>query len=135
MDTCYRCEWYREGEEGTVCRVTGVGIFDVVRARAIVRRRRRRAVHLKPRQLRRLTELSDTYRPHLAHVNTRKCGIVGRYRTEDGQVIEFMLEGNHRAARAIQSGRPFRVHRLTNKETAEIFIGRQKPRGLIWRQR
>lgn len=129
MNDCYRCEWYKAGDAGNICKMPGLGIFDVAAARDLLRRRRRRTVCISPRRLWRLLDAGGIYAPHLPHVNTRKAGIIARFAAPDGEVYIFILEGNHRAARAFLAGKRFRCYELTEEETAAVFLGRRAPNG------
>lgn len=126
---CPRCR-LRTYRGLVACRVTCLGYYDVGAAEALVRRLRRRAQPVTPFDLRVIFN-SDVHPPHLAHVDTRRPGILGLAWIR-GRLTRFILEGNHRSARAIQAGRPFRLYRLTEAETASVFIGRRPPPGKCW---
>ena len=131
MSGCYRCDWFREGDAGNICRIRGLGHYDVSKAREIVKRARRKAQTVSPRTLSRLVH-GDVYEPHVAHVNTRKAGIMMTVETDDG-LEQHLIEGKHRAMRAIRSNRPFRVYNLTAKEAQQVFIGKRAPNGMRFR--
>jgi hypothetical protein len=127
---CYRCEWYRDGDAGNVCHVTGWGYFDVEQARRIIKRARRKAVYYDSKKLNRIVSPNSTVtEPHIAHVNTRKAGIVAFYKPKDGPAERFLLEGRHRSVKCLLNGRGFRLYELTKEETTAIFIGRRVPKG------
>lgn len=132
--SCVRCDWYLEGDTGNVCHLHGVGYFNVDKARAIIRRKRRRALTITAAALNSTILRRDRNRlhePHLAHVNPRKFGIVGVYHGKDGKLVSFILEGNHRAERAARAGRPFKAYPLSIEESQSIFRKRP-PRGMTF---
>lgn len=128
--SCYRCDWYKEGDAGNVCRVSGWGTFDVDEARRIIKRHRRRAVRYSYRRLNRVVNPHSTiHEPHLAHVNLRKAIIVARYKVDGEPVERFLLEGRHRATRALLERLTLKVYELSLEETRAIFIGKRAPKG------
>jgi hypothetical protein len=132
--TCPRCRVHLrldlDPTDMIVCQVTLMGNFDVAAAIALVRKLRRPAKRFRPSTLQKLFN-SRVHRPHLAHVNTRVPGIRGRM-TVNGVKHVFLIEGNHRTARAIEADRPFRLYDLTEEETRLVFMGRRASRGKRW---
>jgi hypothetical protein len=127
---CYRCKWYEDegGDQGQVLRLKYVGLYDIDTARDILKRKPRKAISFPPDELK--IFIGKTYAPHLAHVNTRKAGILGTIEVEGGVEI-WMFEGNHRGQRSIDLGRNFRCYHLTAEETKACFIGRRKPKDWV----
>lgn len=127
--TCYRCDWYLDNETGDICRVQGIGYFDVEKARKLIKRLRKTTVIIPKKHLSKMVG-RDVHKPHLAHVNIRKVGIVGQYKDADGELYDFLLEGNHRATRRLREKKPFRAYRLTAEETRLIYLGKRAPNGM-----
>lgn len=133
---CFRCQWHAKFESGEgreLCHLGGVGYYDVQKATRIIRSRRRPPMRVSVRMLRERARILKTavYEPHLAHVNVRKFGIIG-FIIEDGEQRWFTLEGSHREARCLQERRQFQVYALTLEETAEVFVGKRRPRGTVF---
>ncbi|MEK6257637.1 MAG: hypothetical protein AABP62_03370 [Planctomycetota bacterium] len=63
---------------------------------------------------------------HLPHVNIGRPGIIANvtYRLDDGRTVtaHVLIDGNHRAARCLQEGRPFSVYLLTEEETTRTLL-------------
>ena len=63
---------------------------------------------------------------HLPHVNIGRPGIIANvtYHLDDGRTVtaHLLIDGNHRAARSLQEGRPFSVYLLTEEETTRTLL-------------
>ncbi len=74
---------------------------------------------------------------HLPHVNIGRPGIIANvtYHLDDGRTVtaHVLIDGNHRAARSLQEGRPFSVYLLTEDETARTLL--RRPRKVSVRRR
>jgi hypothetical protein len=134
-NNCYRCDWYLAGDQGNICLMKGIGYFDVDAARRIIRTRRRPPETLMPDEIRQFHHFitDDPTEAHLDHVNPRKFGIVATYPLgRRRRRYRFVLEGNHRAHRAIRDGRPFRFYVLTDEESDACFLGTRPPDGMTF---
>lgn len=63
---------------------------------------------------------------HVPHVDISIPGIISHifFTQEDGEVVHghVLIDGNHRAARALQLGKPFFAHVLTRAESRRILL-------------
>ena len=72
--------------------------------------------------------LGDTriYHEHLAHVDVRFPGIIAHlfYPLPDGTTVQghALIDGNHRAARCRELGRPFLAYILSEDESRRILL-------------
>lgn len=104
-------------------------VFDVDRAREIVLDGRE-PVEVDEDSVRAC--LSDTriHRQHLDHVDTKYPGIIAHISvvTNDGEYAKghTLIDGNHRAAKCLESGRPFYAYVLDEDES-EMILTRARP--------
>jgi hypothetical protein len=104
-------------------------VFDVDRAREIVLDGRE-PVEVDEDSVR--ASLSDTriHRQHLDHVDTKYPGIIAHIAvvTNDGEYAKghTLIDGNHRAAKCLESGQPFYAY-LLNEEESEMILTRARP--------
>lgn len=70
-------------------------------------------------------ENSRTHKQHIDHVNTKYPGILGHLwgPGEGGtwEHVHVLIDGNHRAARCLRDGLPFRVYLLSEDESEQIL--------------
>lgn len=69
---------------------------------------------------------SHIHRPHLDHVDLKYPGIVAHYWyvTENDELLHgtVLIDGHHRAARALRDGVPFSVRVLSEEESKRITM-------------
>jgi hypothetical protein len=112
------CKKCKSDFKSQVVHLHGTGYFNVIKAIKIIQD--------KPRVTRKLSkkELSiaakngkiDVNDKHLDHVDITVPGILGRTDKET-----FILDGNHRVAKAKKSRKSFSVFELTEFETGQVF--------------
>jgi hypothetical protein len=102
-------------------------VFDVDRANRMVRDGRE-PVEVEEESVRYCVETSDLVHEHIAHVNADRPGIIAHvaYESEQGERItgHVLIDGNHRAARCLQLGRPFYAYVLDAQESEQILVQR-----------
>jgi len=62
---------------------------------------------------------------HLAHVDTQYPGLIAHVQFhDDGAVVQghLLIDGNHRAARCLQEGKPFYAYVLSEEQSAAIIV-------------
>lgn len=101
-------------------------VFDVDRANCLVRDGRE-PVEVSPESLRRsIEECADICEEHIAHVDPSRPGIIAHTKitTVEGETVRghVLIDGNHRGARCLQLGKPFRAFLLTESESEEILV-------------
>lgn len=140
-EKCPRCEAHRNVVAGLtrpICRLAGVGHFDVLKAEELLRRHPRKPEVVTVKQMRRFVTEEAVFPPHCLHVNTRKFLIIGTYlepATDVGAADElrhFILDGCHRGYIRASLGRTTKAYVLTLEETQSVFIGKRAPRGKRW---
>jgi hypothetical protein len=108
-------------------------VFNVNLANEIVRDGRE-PVELEDESLRYCVDTTDLIPEHIGHVNPERPGVIAHvsYTTADGEVIRghALIDGNHRAARCLELGRPFFVYILSEEESEQIVV-RRPQRGTI----
>jgi len=108
-------------------------IFNVIRANAIVQDGRE-PMEVDEKSVRYCVETTDLIPEHIGHVNPDRPGIIAHvsYTTEEGEVIRghALIDGNHRAARCLELGRPFFAYILTPEESESLLVQRP-PQGAI----
>jgi len=116
--SCLKCKKLRN----QICRLSGVGYFDVEKALKIVEKFPRKRLRLTKKEL--ISHLKrqhiNIFDEHLKHINKVLPILIGQI--EDHR---FMLDGNHRALKHYLSGIPVFYYLLTEFETGQIF--REKP--------
>lgn len=99
-------------------------VFDVDRANQLVRDGRE-PVELDEPSVRGSVEGSEICQEHVAHTDPSRPGIIAHVQcvADDGEVIKghVLIDGNHRAARCLELGRPFYAFLLTEEESAAIL--------------
>jgi hypothetical protein len=99
--------------------------FDVDLALSIVADGRE-AFELDEEDVRHSLEWSEIHPQHLAHVDLRFPGVIAHYwYTEaDGTVLHghVLIDGHHRAARALQEGVVFRAYVLSEEESKRVTV-------------
>lgn len=99
----------------------GSYLFNVNKAREIVADGRP-SQPLSRETVRQIVAINQYHPPHMKHVEPFKPGIaVKRF----GGII--LLDGVHRAARALREGREFRVYELTYEESLQCLAGQSSP--------
>jgi hypothetical protein len=105
-------------------------VFDVERANQIVLDGRE-PVELDEPSVRGSVEGSRICQEHVAHTDPTRPGIIAHVQcvADDGEVIKghVLIDGNHRAARCLELGRPFYAYLLTEAESEAIL--KRKPEG------
>ena len=74
-------------------------------------------------------EEGDVNEEHLAHVDASKPGILAEVTHVVG-VRKVLIEGHHRAYRALVLGEDFTALRLTAAETEQVITHRRVPPGM-----
>ena len=99
-------------------------VYDVDRAREIVSDGRN-AVELETEDVEYLVDSSRIYAQHLDHVDTRYPGILAHLWGPGAEGTwehgHLLIDGNHRAARCLRDGLPFRAYLLSEDESEEIL--------------
>jgi hypothetical protein len=94
----------------------------------------REPVEVEEESVRYSVETSNLVEEHIAHVDPDRPGIIAHvsYTKSDGEIIRghVLVDGNHRAARCMQLGRPFFAYILTPEESEQILL-RRLPKGSI----
>lgn len=120
-DSCPHCK----GGEETFGYFGGMYLFDVDMARELVADGRQ-PVELEPEDVAFSVDNSRIHLQHLAHVDLKYPGIIAHYwyTTPDGEELvgHVLIDGHHRAARALQEGVPFWVYLLTADESRQILL-------------
>lgn len=102
-------------------------VFDVDRARELTHDGRK-PIELDRSDVLFAVDTSRIYIEHVPHVTTRFPGIVARVRCvkSDGRAVEgdLLIDGHHRAAKCLQTGKPYMVYRLTTDETDSVLLTR-----------
>lgn len=100
-------------------------ILDVDVARQIVRDGRE-PEEVDEDSLRICLDATHIYPEHVQHVDIRYPGIIAHlfYPLPDGTVAHghALIDGNHRAVRCLELGRPFLAHILTEDESRAILL-------------
>jgi hypothetical protein len=94
----------------------GISVFDVGKAKQIVSDSRGAEV-ISEEEVRRMVEANDVEQAHLAHVHAATPGIIGQ--RFNGR---FLMDGGHRAARALREKRAFWARVLTRDETQACVL-------------
>ena len=99
--------------------------FDVDLALSIVTDGRE-AFELDEADVQHALEWAEIYPQHLKHVDLRFPGVIAHYwyTEEDGTVLHghVLIDGHHRAARALQEGVVFRAYVLTEEESKRVTV-------------
>lgn len=99
--------------------------FDVDRAFKIVADGRE-PVEVDEESIRRALKRTRIYKEHLEHVDLKYPGIIAHVScvTPEGDFASghALIDGNHRAARALDLGVPFFAYVLTEAESEEILL-------------
>jgi hypothetical protein len=102
-------------------------VFNVNLANEMVRDGRA-PVELEEESLQYCVDTTDLIEEHIGHVNPDRPGIIAhvKYTTAEGELIHghALIDGNHRAARCLQLGRPFFVFILSEEESEQIVVRR-----------
>lgn len=102
-------------------------VFDVDRARELTQDGRK-PIELDRSDVLFAVDTSRIYIEHVPHVTTRFPGIVARVRCvkNDGRAVEgdLLIDGHHRAAKCLQTGKPYLVYRLSTDETDSVLLTR-----------
>ena len=119
---------YSEPKEDEIFYLFGyTWVFNINLANELVRDGRE-PVELEEESLRYCVETTDLERGHIARVNPERPGIIAHvsYTTAEGEVIRghALIDGNHRAARCLELGRPFFVYILTEEESQKVLLRR-----------
>lgn len=121
-NACPRCH---VGEWETFFYMNGHYVFDVDKAREIVKDGRE-TFELDPADVRFSVETSEIDERHLPHVNMSIPGIMGHVwlPVADGEVWHghVLIDGNHRAARALKEGIPFEIFVLSEEESRSVLL-------------
>ncbi|MBI3863757.1 MAG: hypothetical protein HY290_17860 [Planctomycetia bacterium] len=100
-------------------------LFDVDLAREIVSDGRE-PEEIDDDSIRLALESTRIHDDHLLHVNVRYPGIIAHvfFPMPDGTAAHghALIDGNHRAARCLQLGRPFFAYILTEDESRQILL-------------
>jgi len=108
-------------------------VFNVNLANELVRDGRE-PVELEEESVRYCVDTTELIEEHIGHVNPDRPGIIAhvKYMTGEGELIHghALIDGNHRAARCLQLGRPFFVYILSEEESERIVV-RRPPQGSI----
>jgi hypothetical protein len=107
--------------------------WDVDAARELLRKRPRLPRPLNPESLREWLETKVSFLPeHVWHLPADRCGEPGIVVVLDAgpspdelQPVRFLIDGSHRAARALAEGRPFFAYHLTEAEQFSIATYRE----------
>lgn len=99
--------------------------FDVDLALSIVTDGRE-AFELDEADVQHALEWAEIYPQHLKHVDLRFPGVIAHYwyTEEDGTVLHghVLIDGHHRAARALQEGVVFSAYVLTEEESKRVTV-------------
>ncbi|HET6425073.1 MAG TPA: hypothetical protein VFG20_15410 [Planctomycetaceae bacterium] len=86
----------------------------------------REPVEVDDESLRKTLRKTEVCEEHLPHVHLGRPGILAHvtYHLEDGRTViaHVLIDGNHRAARSLRDGIPFRVYLLNEEETARTLL-------------
>jgi hypothetical protein len=115
MSDCQRCRVRDGGGREMFDWLCGHYRFDVTRAKELAGDRP--SVRIGRRELRDHTHGVTVDAGHLAHVDPSEPGVVGTVRVWSAPE-QVLLDGHHRAARALADRVPFRARVLTEEETA-----------------
>ncbi|MEQ8210784.1 MAG: hypothetical protein RH917_13235 [Lacipirellulaceae bacterium] len=100
-------------------------IFDVELAMEMVQDGRE-PVEVEEESVRLSVENSRIDRDHVSHVDPTKPGIISHVfcHADDGEEIHahVLIDGNHRAARCLELGKPYFAYILTEEESKEILL-------------
>lgn len=100
-------------------------VFDVDRARELVSDGRE-SVELDEADARFFVHTSRIRWDHVPHVDLSIPGIVAHifFTTNEGEFVraQILIDGHHRAARALDLGQPFLVHVLSEDESEAILL-------------
>ena len=120
VESCPHC---RDGEE-TYGYLKRAWVYDVDLARQIVSDGRE-SVELHPDDVAYCVDNSRIHEQHVDHVNPIYPGILAHLwgPGEDGKWEHghLLIDGNHRAARCLRDGLPFRAYLLTEDESEQIL--------------
>jgi len=99
--------------------------FDVDKAREITSDDRE-AILLEKEDVEHAVKWAHIHEPHLDHVNMQYPGIVAHYWyvTEEKEVLHgtVLIDGHHRAARALRDNIPFYIRLLSEEESRAITL-------------
>jgi hypothetical protein len=99
--------------------------FDVDKAREITSDGRE-ALLLERDDVEYAVKWSHIHEPHLDHVDLQYPGIIAHYwyATEEGSILHgtVLIDGHHRAAKALRDNVPFYVRILNERESQEITL-------------
>jgi hypothetical protein len=108
-------------------------VFNVNLANEMVRDGRE-PVELEEESVRYCVDTTELIEEHIPHVNPNRPGVIAhvKYTTAEGELIHghALIDGNHRAARCLELGRPFFVYILSEDESEKIVV-RRPPQGAI----
>jgi hypothetical protein len=124
MSECLRCRVRDEGDREFFDWLCGHYRFDITRAKELAGDRP--PVRLDRRLTREQLEGAQVDVGHLAHVDPAEPGVVGTVRVWSVPK-PVLLDGHHRAARALADRVPFRARVLTEEETTACTT--RQPRG------
>lgn len=125
---CKRCGWRRSVPVGYFVFVPGVAFFSIDLAELIIRKRPRDPVALSPKQIGKLVPPDNVEAAHVPHVDAALPGILARVSHVRG-VSRVLIDGRHRATKALYQGRAFMVYPLTRLETDACIVYRATARG------
>jgi len=126
---CQRCT--QRGREYFVYHLEGRYDFDVDRARVFTSDGRE-AVELEEESTRLSLEGCTMDEAHIDHVDPTIPGLIAHvfHTTPEGEELagHVLIDGNHRAARCLRDGLPFRAYLLTEDESRAILLRAPRPR-------
>ncbi len=118
------CSHCRSGSE-TFSYLGGAYLFDVDAAREMVADGRA-PVEVEDDSVRLSMDGLRLVSEHIDHVNPEFPGIIAHvcFTDPSSEVLRghVLIDGNHRAARCLRDGRPFRAHLLTEEESEAILL-------------
>lgn len=120
---CETCE-RRLKPKDQVARLKGVGFFSVKKALDVIKKNKRK----KPKLIgwEELSEFPREETLHTNHVTFRRPIIIGTF-FEDGEAVNFILDGNDRATKAVKLKKDIKCYILTIRETNLVFEGKNPP--------
>jgi hypothetical protein len=124
MSDCRRCRVRDDGDREMFDWLCGHYQFDVTRAKELAGDRP--SVRIDRQAMREQLQGVTVDAGHLAHVDPSEPGVVGTVRVWSAPE-PVLIDGHHRAARALADRLPFRARILTEEETAACTT--RRPRG------
>lgn len=124
VETAHDCPHCRSGAE-TFSYLGGAYLFDVDAAREFVATGRE-PVEVDDESVRLSMDGLRLVPEHVDHVDPAFPGIIAHVSFPDpsGEVLRghVLIDGNHRAARCLRDGLPFRAHLLTEAESEAVLL-------------